>query len=118
MSTLPACNPPRELTIATALNRHCRCVIVDESALARGLQAALPEPDLYREIRESRPHLFSSTAVFLAPEDVERMRAIVTAIEQTVATTAFRTRTLAASDPAAQVGADTGGVFLGYDFHL
>jgi hypothetical protein len=118
MTTQPSCNPPGELALAAALNRHCRCVIVDETALAHSLEAALPEPGLYRSIHESRPHLLSSTAVFLARENVERMRSIVAAIEQVVATPAYRARALTVADPSAHLDPGARGVFLGYDFHL
>lgn len=118
MTTPPSCSASGELVLAAKLNRHCRCVIVNETDLAQSLEAALPEPGLYRSIQESRPHLFSSTAVFLAREDVERMRSIIAAVERVVATPAYRLRALSGADASAQVALGTHGVFLGYDFHL
>jgi hypothetical protein len=86
--------------------------------LAHELEAQLSDPGLYRAIRDSHPHLFSATAVFIARTDIERMRALIGAIEQAVATPEFRRRALTWADSIAAVEPTSPGAFLGYDFHL
>ncbi len=104
--------------LAAALNRGCRCVTLDEAALARALAAAVDQPDVLEEIRRERPHLFSRTAVFVAPADRARMTAVIGAVESAVALPAFRERALAWAPPGARHDPGTRGVFLGYDFHV
>jgi len=106
------------LSLAAAFNRDCRCVIVDEPALALSLEAALLEQGLAGSLRESHPTLFSTTAVFLAREDINSMRAIIAAVEQVIATPAYRARLLAWADSSAHFDPGTHGACLGYDFHL
>lgn len=104
--------------LAAALNRGCRCVTLDEAALAQALAEAVDHPGVLAELRRERPHLFSSTAVFLAPADRVRMQAVIEAVETAVAQPAFRERAFAWAPPAARHHPGTRGVFLGYDFHL
>src|SRR5687768_11880153 len=101
MTTLPSCDPFEDSDSSAALNHHCRCITVNEALLSREIETDLAEPELYGAIRESRPHLFSPTAVFVARADIERMRAIVTAIEHVVGTSAYRVRALSWADNAA-----------------
>ncbi|TAM44564.1 MAG: hypothetical protein EPN55_10555 [Gammaproteobacteria bacterium] len=115
---IPSLPPARADEIAAALNRGCRCVTLDEPALARGLAEAVDDPGVLAEIRRDRPHLFSATAVFAAPADIARMQAIIDAVERVVALPAYRERALAWAPPSARFDPGTRGVFLGYDFHL
>jgi hypothetical protein len=103
---------------ASALNRECLCTTINPAALEHELGAALGDNDLYRSIRETRPHLFSATAVFVTPEQVHTMRAVIEAVEAVVATPAYRTAALARASAAAAHDPRCPGVFLGYDFHL
>jgi hypothetical protein len=100
------------------LNRDCRCISIDREALDRALQAAIGDTGLYETIRESRPHLFASTAVFVSRRHVERMGAIVRAVEAVAALPGYRERVLAWAPDIARFDPGTRGVFLGYDFHL
>jgi hypothetical protein len=118
MTSSRTCGFPTESDVLAALNRHCRCAVVDDAALALQLETQLAEPGLFRTIRDSHPHLFSPTAVFIAREDIERMRRLIQAIEQVVATPAYRARVLGWADPIAAVDPASPGAFLGYDFHL
>jgi len=113
----PAPPAPTDLLAAT-LNRGCRCVTLDEPALARALAAAVDDPGVLEEIRRERPHLFSRTAVFVAPADRARMETVIGAVESAVAQPAFRERALGLAPPIARHDPGTRGVFLGYDFHL
>ncbi len=103
---------------ASALNRECLCTTINPAALERELATALGDNDFYREIRATRPHLFSATAVFVTPQQVDKMRAVIEAVETVVATSAYRTATLAHASTAATHDPRCPGVFLGYDFHL
>ncbi len=120
MTPLPPCDLPPAPTqqLAWALNSRCRCLTLDETALAQGLAAAVDEPGLLETLRHSHPHLFSATAVFAAPADIERMRAVIDAVERVVALPAYRERALTWAPPNARFDPGTRGVFLGYDFHL
>jgi len=118
MTSSRACGFPTETDVLAALNRHCRCAVVDDAALAFELEAQLADPGLFRAMRDSHPHLFSPTAVFVAREDIDRMGRLIQAIEQVVATPAYRTRALAWADPIAAIEPGSPGAFLGYDFHL
>jgi len=111
-------NPPVSTSSASALNRECLCTTINPAALERELAAALGDNDLYRSIRETRPHLFSATAVFITPEQVHKMRAVIEAVETVIAAPAYRAAALARASAAAAHDPRYPGVFLGYDFHL
>ena len=93
-------------------------MIVDEPALARGLKAALPVQGVAALAPDSRASMFSATAVFLAREDVDRLRLIVAAIERVIAMPLYQARVLSWADSIARIEHGTHGVCLGYDFHL
>jgi glutathione synthase/RimK-type ligase-like ATP-grasp enzyme len=105
-------------TIAEQLNRSCRCVAVDAEALAGALESGAATAGLYASILRDQPHLFSETAVFLSRRQFERMAAVVAAVEEVVATPAFREYALALAPPVARFEPGPRGAFLGYDFHL
>jgi hypothetical protein len=109
---------PASTSSASALNRECLCTTINPAALERELAAALGDNDLYRSIRETRPHLFSATAVFVTPEQVDMMRAVIEAVETVIATPTYRTAALARASAVAAHDPHSPGVFLGYDFHL
>jgi hypothetical protein len=88
----------------------------DDAALAAALEAA--EPGLAAAIGARQPHLYSATAVYAARADVERMQAIIAAIETAVAHPAYRAATLAHAPATAARESAAHGVFMGYDFHL
>ena len=104
--------------LATALNRDCLCVTVNHAALRRELDADGVNAVLYDEILATRPNLFSDTAVFVAPAQVERMRAIVRAVETVVALPAYRAAVTIEAPEIARFDPGPRGVFMGYDFHL
>lgn len=104
--------------IAEALNRDCFCVTVSRNALRRELGSGGPNADLHAGILASRAHLFSETAVFVSPEQVERMRAVIGAVEHVVASPAYRAQVLQWAPPIARHDPGPLGAFMGYDFHL
>jgi hypothetical protein len=104
--------------LAMALNRDCLCVTVNRDTLRRDLDADGADADLYREILATRPNLFSATAVFVTPQQVERMRDIIRAVETVVTLPAYREEVLAEAPEIARFDPGPRGVFMGYDFHL
>ena len=56
------------LDLATAINHGCDCRSLDPERLRQQLEAEPSLLGLAAEIGRSRPHLFSATAVFIAPE--------------------------------------------------
>ena len=107
---------PTTASSVTTLNRDCLCTTVNPAALERELAAVLGDSELYHSIRDTRPHLFSATAVFVTPKQVEAMRAVIEAVERVVTTSTYRDAVLG-KDTAAHER-PTPSVFLGYDFHL
>lgn len=103
----------------TSLNRECFCLSLDEGALSRALEAELGTPGLYQLTRERCPYLFSAQPVFVADSHMERMRAVIGAVETVVNSAPWRERVLAAAAPIARHDpAGAKGVFMGYDFHI
>ncbi len=70
-------------------------------------------PELPQVLLAERPHLFSAATVSIALADLERMAAIVDAIESVIALPQWGQKVDA--DRTARFSA---GVFMGYDFHL
>ncbi|MGA9033413.1 MAG: hypothetical protein WB402_12925 [Sulfuricaulis sp.] len=104
--------------LATALNRDCLCVTVNRDTLRCDLDADGANADLYDKILATRPNLFSATAVFVTPQQVERMHEIIRAVETVVALPAYREAVLAEAPEIARFDPGPRGVFMGYDFHL
>ena len=71
-------------------------------------------PDMVRE----RPHLFSSTVVFLSMEVAQGIGAIIRAIENVMALPGYRSQALARAPVIAQHSFGPLGACMGYDFHL
>ena len=115
---LPSCSPAQGLSLAAAFNRDCRCVIVGEPALAKGLEAALPEQDRVALRGDLHASLFSATGIFLAREDVHHLRAVISAIERAIATPSFQATVLSYAGAIARFDHGPHGVCMGYDFHL
>lgn len=104
--------------LARILNRDCHCISIDADALRRELEQDAENRDLYHSIIESRPYLFSASAVFISRLDVERMAAIIRAVESVVALPSYRETVLGWAPAIARLDLGPRGVFLGYDFHL
>lgn len=104
--------------LADHLNRSCRCIAVDATALAAALERGAGTEGLYASILREQPHLFSESAVFLARREFQAMQTAVAAVESVVATAAFRQRARWLSPAIASLDFGPRGAFLGYDFHL
>ncbi len=99
-------------------NHDCFCISLDASALTDALDAELDNPRLSALVRERNPLIFSAQPVFVGPEHLQRMAAVVRAVEAVVALPAYREQALAAAPALARVNREAKGVLYGYDFHL
>lgn len=98
--------------LAAQLNADCRAGLLDNARLKAALRAQ--GEDFLSRIESERPHLFANTVFFVSQAQLTQMRAVITAVEQTVATAGWRNAALA----GASVDSPVKGVFFGYDFHL
>ena len=99
-------------------NRDCRCLSIDRTELDRQLMRAGLEHGLSSEVLARHAHLFASVPVFVSREALGKMNATIRAIEEVVATPAYREAVLADAPPIARHDPGPLGVFFGYDFHL
>lgn len=106
------------LDVAAAINRDCECRSLDPERLRRQLEAEPSLLGLAAEIGRSRPHLFSATAVFIAPETLLAMADIVAAVESVLALPAYQAIALDRAPPIARIDLGPKSVFMGFDFHL
>ena len=105
-------------TEAERLNQHCACVTLDRLAITQALANQLGN-DAYDILTNPIWHqLFSSVAVFVPPQDLDQMRAIVQALEEAAALPGYRRRVLSWAPQSAQFDPGPVGAFMGYDFHL
>jgi hypothetical protein len=100
------------------LNVSCVCRTLDPERLRTQLEVELPLCGLAEEIARTRPHLFSSTVVFLGRQDFNRIGAVVSGVEAVLALPSYQAAVLARSPEVARFNPGPGGVFLGFDFHL
>jgi hypothetical protein len=105
-------------TLARDLNLGCACRFLDPQGLRRQLEAEPALAGLAEDIAQTRPNLFSATAVFITPAQREAMAVVVRAVEEVAALPAWRARVLAGAPPIARQDHGPQGVFLGFDFHL
>ncbi len=102
-----------------ALNSRCFCISLDPAALRDALESTLGQPGLFELVQQRCPYLFAAHPVFIAPAHLQRMAAVVRAIESVVALPAYRELVLARSPAIArQNPGGAKGVFFGYDFHV
>jgi hypothetical protein len=102
-----------------ALNAGCFCVSLDEASLARALEQEFGSPAIVQLVRERCPYLFSARPVFVSHAHVDRMAAVVKAVEAVVALPAYREQVLARAPAIARhAQGRSRGVFFGYDFHV
>lgn len=103
-----------ETARAERLNRDCFCTTLDSARLA----GHLAENPLTKDVLSTHPRFFSETAVFIAPRQMARMRAVVAAVERAVHTPGYQAAVLAGAPAIARIDTGTSGVFMGFDFHL
>jgi hypothetical protein len=113
-------NPPAWLAQVSAdvLNQgsFCRTLNLEQLSLQleRDPRLGMVLPDMVR----ARPHLFSSTVVFLSAEVARSIREIVSAVENVSALPGYRAQALTRAPVIAQHAFGPIGACMGYDFHL
>lgn len=106
------------LDVAAAINHGCACRSLDPERLRQQLEAEPSLLGLAAEIRRSRPHLFSATAVFIAPETLLAIERIIAAVEWVLALPAYQAMAFDRTPPIARIDFGPKSVFMGFDFHL
>jgi hypothetical protein len=102
--------PDRPQLTPELLNQDCFCISLDDQALTTALAQVWPMPSAT---------VFSARPVFVAPLHLQRMAAVVQAIERVVGLPAYRQAVLAQAPAVAQLsGVAAQSVLFGYDFHL
>lgn len=108
-----------DVRVVQSLNSECFCVGLDDTALRHALESQLREPALVDLVRERCPYLFSARPVFVADAHLQRMAAVVRAVESVVALPAYREEVLGSAPAIAHyVPRGALSVFFGYDFHI
>jgi len=110
--------PAPGLTSAESLNRGCACRTLDPARLLGQLESDPSLAGLHDAIAERRPHLFSATAVFISARQLERVAALVDAVESVVALPDYQAQALARAPLIARHRFGPRGAFMGFDFHL
>lgn len=103
---------------ADALNKDCYCRTLDVDVLRRRLDSDAHLAGLMDTLQATRPHLFSSTAVFLTQEVQRLMQSGVSAIERAIRLPKYQALALARAPPIAELAFGPVGAFMSYDFHL
>lgn len=106
------------LNTAEALNLGCYCRTLSAEKLQRQLETDASLSGMAQDIARTRPHLFSSTVVFLAQPVVDQMRLAVQVLERVMALPAYQAQALARAPAIARHEFGPLGMFMGYDFHL
>jgi len=100
------------------LNRGCFCPAVDPAALHERLEAVLHEHGLPATLADSHANLFATLPVFVSRHHIGQMQAVVSAIEDVVATERYRDAVLSWAPDIARFDPGSPGGLLGFDFHL
>ncbi|MDE2594963.1 MAG: hypothetical protein KGL57_12065 [Burkholderiales bacterium] len=103
---------------AQALNRACYCRTLNPDRLRQHLETDPHLAGMAQDIAQTRPHLFSSTVVFLSQAVADQIRAAVSALERVMALPAYQAQALMRAPAIAQHDFGPLGVFMGYDFHI
>lgn len=100
------------------LGHECRCVSLDRAALDQALIAAGLDGSAGARLGPDHANLFATAAVFVRRCDIDRMAAVVRAVEQLVRTTVWREAALGRAPDLARAAPPQRSVLFGYDFHL
>lgn len=105
-------------SLVDILNRSCHCIGVDPQALQLSLEASFGKAGSYARLRETHPNLLAETPIFIAREQIARMRDVVSATERVVRLKPYQERVLGWAPEIAGSADSAPGVFFGFDFHL
>ncbi|NVF16319.1 hypothetical protein DQ400_19210 [Vreelandella sulfidaeris] len=105
-------------TKAKKLNQHCVCVTLDRPEVVRSLANQLGSNANDMLSSSVWHHFFSDVAVFVPSQDLDRMLAIVGALEAAAKLPDFHHRVFSRAPQSARANPGPVGAFMGYDFHL
>lgn len=105
-------------TDAARLNQCCACVTLDRPAITQDINHQLGDAAIDLLSSEAWRQLFSDVAIFIAPEDLAQMQAMVQALETAAKLPGYREKVLSWAPATAQLDPGPVGAFMGYDFHL
>ncbi|MBP8149119.1 MAG: hypothetical protein KAY21_05310 [Limnohabitans sp.] len=95
------------------------CLSLDRDAICHALEQEIGHPDVFALVRERCDYLFSASPVFVGAAHLQRMQALVQAVEVVLAHPHYQQTVLArAPQIASWPCGGAKGVFLGYDFHV
>ncbi len=103
---------------AQTLNQGTFCRTLNLEVLRQQLESVPSLKGLMQDISATRPHLFSSTVVFLSGNMARQITQMVAAIERIVALPGYRAQALARAPAIAQHAFGPTGACMGFDFHL
>lgn len=103
---------------AEFLNQDCFCRTLNQDRLREQIEREPSLKGMMQSIIETRPHLFSSTVVFLADETAQKIAATIAAIERVIALPLYQAQALARAPAMAQHNFGPVGACMGFDFHL
>lgn len=106
------------MNFADSLNHGCICRTLDTLQLRKQLETDETLAGLAQNIAETRPHLFSSTVVFISRTTYDTIVASISAIEGVASLPAYQNIALQRAPAIAQKQFGPDGVFMGYDFHV
>jgi len=115
--TLPP-EPSLSASSAEALNRDCFCRTLNTQRLQLQLEADPSLRGITAQIQQTRPHLFSSSVVFVSKKVQAQISAVVAAIERVATLPGYQAQALTRASPMAQHAWGPQSVCMGYDFHL
>ncbi len=102
--------------LVTRLNGNCHSAVVNRGALEHALHGQ--GKNFLGALKEDHAHLFAAAPLFVSAAQVAQMRAVIGAVEKTVALPAWHAAVRQQSPALPPYQPRTRGVFFGYDFHL
>jgi hypothetical protein len=105
-------------SFADSFNQTISCKTLNLALLYSELELNDQDKGLYQEMITSRPHLFSSTMVFISENDKNKMKDLIQSLEKVISSRPFKDRVLKDAPEFAWAEKGPRGVFMGYDFHL
>lgn len=103
---------------AQSLNHSCYCKTLNKEVLQQQLDRDPSVSGIMADLMQSRPHLFSSTVVFVSPETKQHISEAIEVLERVIAHPAYQALALQRAPEIAKHRYGPRGVFLGFDFHL
>lgn len=103
---------------AQTLNRDCYCRTLNARRLREQMQGDSSLQGVLHSVSQTRPHLFSSTVVFLSADMEQKITQLVSAIERLAALPVYQAQALARAPAIARHAFGPLGACMGYDFHL